>query len=356
MKKFVLIILIVLGLVYSYFWYVRGIDLLLSGDETVYLPPYTKFAVRLPVPSADQMDSSNPVWSSALSMPTPRSDAAAASIGNIIYVVGGTDSFARTVATVEAFDMSANTWLTVADLPKALHHVALVVHDNKLYSLGGLEGLSMTPSSDVYLFDPKVGTWEKINPMLSAVGAAAAVVHQGKIHVLGGQAATGITDLHMVYDPSDRQWSWGTALLAPRGYHGAASLGNQLVIFGGRSGSLAYNLRTTDILLDGSEDWERWEPMSIKRSGFGTAQLGGTVYAFGGEAPTLVMDTVEMLDPELHAWKLMPAMPTARQGAAVATAGGRIFVIGGGKHVGVSVSDINEVFIPSGYVKSEDEQ
>jgi N-acetylneuraminic acid mutarotase len=353
MKKIILILLIALGVVYFYFWYVRGINLLLGEDDSVYLPPYTQFAVRIPTPSVGS-GNTNPVWSSALSMPTARTDVGAAAIGSLIYVVGGVDSFARTVSTVEAFDTANNTWIEVEDLPRALHHVALVVHDNKLYALGGLEGLSMTPSSDVFVLDPADGSWRGYGQMLSAVGATGAVVHEGKIHVLGGQAATGVTDLHMIFDPQTRKWSWGTPLMTPRGHHGAASIGDALVVFGGRSGSLAYNLQTTDILFDGSSDWDRWGPMSVKRSGFATVQSAGVIYAIGGEAPTTVMDRVEMLDQETKTWKILPPMPTARQGVGAAAVGGRIFVIGGGKHPGVSVSDINEVFIPAGYVKSEE--
>jgi len=354
MKKYLLLALIIFGLVYIYFWYVRGINILLAEDETVFLPPYTSFAVRIP-PTSGSGEKSGPIWGSGVPMPTPRTDVAAAAIGNMIYVVGGVDGFARSVSTVEAFDMSNNSWVEVEDLPEALHHVALAVYNNKLYTMGGLEGLSQTPSSSVYMFDPDVGSWKKMNSMLSAVGASAAVVHHGQIHVLGGQVAAGVTDLHMIYNPSTRKWSWGEALLTPRGHHGAASWNKKLIVFGGRSGSLAYNLRTTDVLDDGASDWVRWEPMSVKRSGFGTVQTGGTVYAIGGEAPTTTMDKVEMLDFEERQWKLMPSMPTARQGLGVAAAGGRIFAIGGGKHPGVSVTDINEVFIPAAYVPSEDE-
>ncbi|MEK9152817.1 MAG: hypothetical protein AAB692_05635 [Patescibacteria group bacterium] len=39
-------------------------------------------------------------------------------------------------------------------------------------------------------------------------------------------------------------------------------------------------------------------------------------------------------------------MPTARHGAGIAVAGGKIFIIGGGRRTGPSVSDVNEVFVP----------
>jgi len=352
MKKLLIFVLVALAIVYAYFWYVRGINLLLAEEDQVYLPPYTKFAVRIPSPDIPQGDV-GPVWTSAQSMPSARTDVAAAAIGDMIYVVGGIDSFARSVSTVEVFDMSKNVWSTAADLPGQLHHVALVEFDGFLYALGGLQGLSMTPSSSVYRFDPEKGSWRDMKPMLTAVGAAAAIVHKGNIHVLGGQTAAGVSDTYMIYDPKTEEWSWGEGLLSPRAHHGAASLGDFIAVFGGRASSLAHNVRTTDVLIDGSDEWERWQPMSIKRSGFGTVRLGGKAYAIGGEAPTTTMDRVERLDPEKKVWELMPPMPTARQGVGAAAAGGRIFVIGGGKHPGISVSDINEVLLPAGYADVE---
>jgi N-acetylneuraminic acid mutarotase len=348
MKKFLVYALIIAGLVYVYFWYVQGINLLLAEEDQVYLPPYTKFAVRLPSPDKPQ-GQVGPIWSSAAAMPTARTDVAAASIGDMIYVVGGIDGFARTLSTVEIFDMSKNAWSAGPDLPAQLHNVALVEFSGKLYALGGLQGLSMTPVSTFYEFDPEKKFWKSLNPMLTAVGAAAAIIHNGQLHILGGQTAIGISDTHMIYDFKTGKWSWGTGLLTPRAYHGAASFGDKIVVFGGQSGSLAQNLRTTDVLSVESGDWERWEPMSIKRSGFSTVRFAGMVYAFGGEAPTTAVDRVERLDPEKKVWELVQPMPTARQGAGAAAAGGRIFVVGGGKHPGISVSDINEVLLPAGY-------
>ena len=46
MKKLILLILIAASTVWFYYWYVRGVNLLLAEDDPT-LPPYS-FATRLP--------------------------------------------------------------------------------------------------------------------------------------------------------------------------------------------------------------------------------------------------------------------------------------------------------------------
>jgi len=346
MKKFLILILLVFGVVWFYFWYVRGVNILLRDAEEVYLPPYTSFAVRLQSGGAEDQQFSD-IWSSAVAMPTPRTDVGAANVGDIIYVAGGIDSFARVKDTVEAFDTSKNSWMTVAPLPQPLFNLALVTFDGKLYAIGGFDKLSQTPVDTVYVFNAEVGSWETKAPLPNAVGGAAAVVSDGKIHVLGGRLGTGIGDIHLIYDAENDGWSYGEGLMGPRAFHGAAALEGRIIVFGGRSGSLAENMRTVDELVDRASNWESIGFMNSRRSSFGTVVFGGKVYAFGGETTTAAMDSAEIFDPASNTWTDLTPMPTGRHGVGAAAVGGRIFVIGGGRHAGISVSDANEVFLPA---------
>jgi N-acetylneuraminic acid mutarotase len=251
---------------------------------------------------------------------------------------------------VEAFDTARNTWSTVAPLPQPLYHVSMVSMDGKLYAIGGLEGLGQTPVDTVYIYDPEVGSWEAGVALPHAIGGAAALVRHGKIHLLGGRMPTGISDSHLIYDPDLGGWSYGEGLLGPRAYHGAASLDGRIIVFGGRSGSLAANLRTVSELQDRASNWEKVGFMNTKRSSFGTVSSAGKVYVFGGETVAASLDSVEAYDIATGQWKEVTPMPTGRHGLAAVAVGGKIFVIGGGQRAGISVSDVNEVFIPSGYI------
>jgi N-acetylneuraminic acid mutarotase len=349
MKKLLVLVLLVFGVVWFYFWYVRGVNLLLKDAEEAYLPPHTSFAVRLR-PTVPEDAEMMYVWSSGTAMPTPRTDVGAANIGNRIYVVGGIDSLARVTDNVEVYDASGNVWSFAEPLPEPLYHVSLVSFDGSLYAIGGFDGLAQTPVDSVYMLDPKVGSWVEQAPLPNAVGGAASVVRNGKIHVIGGRLGTGIGDSYFIYDPAENVWSYGDGLLSPRAFHGAASLGDRIIVFGGRSGSLAQNLRTIEVLMDGASTWEKGGFMNFRRSSFGFVPYDGKLYVFGGETTTAAMDTVEVYDPVVDTWSEAPEMPTGRHGVAAVAVHGKIFVIGGGLHAGISVSDANEVFIPQGYL------
>ena len=88
------------------------------------------------------LDTNHSVADSDWMMPTPVSDAGAASIGTKIYVVGGsTEDDAGSdipVANLQIFDTATLTWETGPPLPKALMKCAVTSVGGKLYAFGGM--------------------------------------------------------------------------------------------------------------------------------------------------------------------------------------------------------------------------
>src|SRR5512147_2409116 len=76
-------------------------------------------------------------WASKAPMPTPRLLAAAASIGETVYAVGGGNYSCGTYSTVEAYDPATNAWTTKASMPTARYGLAVAVVDGILYAIGG---------------------------------------------------------------------------------------------------------------------------------------------------------------------------------------------------------------------------
>ncbi|HSD12159.1 MAG TPA: kelch repeat-containing protein [Patescibacteria group bacterium] len=354
MKKFLLLVLIGAATVYAYYWYVRGINLLIRQDE-YQLPPYA-IAQRL-LPKEDKGKtgkSAEPVpetvfaWARGVAMTTPRVDAAYAAIGTRLYVAGGIDGFARTVATVEAFDIDGDRWVTLASLPKPLHHATAAAYGGKLFVFGGLVGLAQTPVDTLYIYDPQKDQWSKGADLPEAVGGAAAVVVDGKIHLLGGQSLGSDVDTHSIYDPEKNAWDGAPEMIAGRELHGAAAIDEKIYVFGGRQGSSLYNLDSVEVYDQARKTWDTAATMPNKRSDMVTLVRDGKVYLFGGEAPTVTFDQVDVYDPKADRWSVLPQpMPTARHGLSGAIIDGSFFLVGGGKRPGISVTDVNEVLQPA---------
>lgn len=352
MKKFFLLVLIAGAIVYAYYWYVRGINLLLREDE-VLLPPYA-VAQRLPPkgekpkPGAAQPE---PVfeWSSAAPMLTPRSEVAAAAIGSRIYVIGGIDGFARTTSTVEAFDVNDNRWVIVASLPKPVHHASAAAVGGKIYVFGGLTGVASTPVDTLYIYDPLTDRWSRGADLPDALGSTALAVTEGRVHVLGGKSIGSNVDSHFVYDPATNSWNSEAVpeMISGRESAAAVTVGQKIYVIGGRQGGLLYNIDTVEAYDMERKTWDTMMPMPLKRSGFVALERDGKIYVFGGEAPTTTFDQVDVYDPKTDRWASMAEpMPNARHGLAGAQVDGSFFLIGGGKRSGISVSDLNEVLQP----------
>lgn len=68
----------------------------------------------------------------------------------------------------------------------------------------------------------------------------------------------------------------------------------------------------------------------------------GLFIVAGGEDPGGTFSEVEAFDPVANRWLSFPPLPTPRHGLAAAAVGNMLYVIGGGKRPGLSVSRTNE--------------
>jgi N-acetylneuraminic acid mutarotase len=342
MKKLIFFALFLSAGVWTYFWYVRGENILDSRAVASALPAYAAGA-REP---AKGTDGTLTLWRQAMPLPEPRLGASAAALNGKIYVVGGIDPYGRTTYTTFVFDISKNEWSAAAPLPHAVKSAAVASDGSKLYVFGGLEGFSQTPIDETYVYYPETDSWKKLTDLPDPLGAAAVVYLPDGFHVIGGLGLGKSAQSHFVYSPDKNAWSTAEAITSGRDHLAAAVLDSRILAIGGRAGSLVYNMDNLEIFHPESLQWEQGAHLPAKRSSAGAAVVGGTLYVFGGEAASLAYSEVFSFDAKADRWKIINHIPTPRHGFAWAVADGRIFVIGGGRRTGFSVSDLVEVFTP----------
>ena len=134
----------------------------------------------------------------------------------------------------------------------------------------------------------------------------------------------------------------------PRDHIAVAVTDEKIYVFGGRLGTFARNLATTEEYHPGSDSWTPRAPLPTARSGIAAGTFQGLIYVFGGEAVEGTFDENERYNPGADAWATAPPMPTARHGLGAAVLGNRIYVMAGGTTPGGSSSGLNEVFIVLG--------
>jgi hypothetical protein len=179
-------------------------------------------------------------WATLAPMPTGRCAAAAAIVGNAIYVIGGRTTgggpgSGAELAVVERYDIDSDSWTTVASLASARSDMAVVSHGGKIYVFGGYSGGVIVGTVDVY--DPVTDTWTGLSPMTIPRAAHMAGKVGNYAYLIGGMTPA-LTDVNEVYNIVKDTWSTDTSMPGPLpgqavGETGAYSHGGGIYIPGG---------------------------------------------------------------------------------------------------------------------------
>lgn len=297
-------------------------------------------------------------WTTLAPAPTKRTEVTAAVLGGKIYVLGGFAepslgnlSSLTITDRVEVYDPAANVWATSAPLPAGLHHAAAVTVANRLYVIGGYGQSFLSvwhPVSTVYRYEADKDAWTERSPMPTPRGALAVAESGGKLYAIGGYDGSRNRAEVEIYDPAGDAWTVGAPLPTPRDHLAAATVGGTIYAIGGRMNqSYARNLGTVEAYDPAADRWTKVADLPTARSGITAGVIHGTLYVLGGEAPEGTFRTNEAFSPDTNRWHTAAPMPTGRHGLGSAVIGGQLYVISGGPTPGGSYSNANEMFTPA---------
>ncbi|HEX7278687.1 MAG TPA: kelch repeat-containing protein [Solirubrobacterales bacterium] len=190
-------------------------------------------------PAADE-------WTEMPPMGRARGGAAAAVVGDELYVVdGGPQPYGveeprPPYAHLEAFDFRTGTWSVKAPPPVGVHHVEAAPLDGKIYMAGGRT--DEEESSAAFLrYDPASDRWTRLPSLpegkISSLGAVPA---GGKIVVFGGddeenweEGGGFVSPTAWAFDPDSRRWTRLPDLHVERHAFGAAVVGDRVYAIAG---------------------------------------------------------------------------------------------------------------------------
>jgi hypothetical protein len=279
-------------------------------------------------------------WESRASMPLPRTEVAAATVGDEIVVLGGFTADRGASSRVDAYSPARNSWRPLPDLPVGVHHAMAVGAGGRAYVLGGYT-VAGVPLRTAFVLQQ--GRWRALPPMPFPRAAAGAAVARGKIVVAGG-VTTGAQRLArnaLSFDLRTRRWSVVRGP-TPREHLAVASLGGVVYAVAGRTSGLDTNLIHFESYRPGDRGWRRLAPVPDSRGGTGAAGLLGQIVSAGGEEPDGTIAEVLAYRVADRRWVRLDDLRTPRHGIGVAALGGRVYVIGGGPEPGLTVSSANE--------------
>jgi len=140
-------------------------------------------------------------------LPEALTNAAAAMMGQIIYVAGG-ETAAGVSDRLYAFDLSRSLWRLEGLLPKPLSHAVFIAAGHRLYLVGGRKrnpvGLSDL-SSAVYCYDTVERRWSVCRSLPYALSAGTGVLYdEHSLLLLGGDRGEAFHQVEKLIAAADR--------------------------------------------------------------------------------------------------------------------------------------------------------
>ena len=192
-------------------------------------------------------------WSTGAPIPAPRFGSYVGLFSHYIYVAGGYPVNGANTATSTTFeyDVLANSWATKSSMPNVNGLGASATIGRFFYTFGGWRA-DPCCDGDAYRYDMSTDTWTTIASLPSAVEGSVAGVVDGEIWIAGGGTPFGPSSspsarpdqvdalgLTQVYHPATDTYSAGPTLNQARvRFAGGSIFGQGVLVTGGYTGTV----------------------------------------------------------------------------------------------------------------------
>ena len=284
-------------------------------------------------------------WIQKASMPTPRHDLQAITVGNQIYAISGGGDLTSDV--VEIYNVETDAWKQGPSIPTKRGWFGTVLLDQKIYAIGGKtirsdEEKARTGDPANYDIRDSVEvlnltnqTWASLKPIAAPRAGLAATLCQGKIYAIGGNAMnneirTGGPHLDTVeiYDPQRDYWSQGIPIPTPLQGPAVTTVDDRMYVTAGMGGPERKPNGSTYVFDPYVGTWGHLAPIPTPRCDPGSLVVDRKIYTFGGWGNGYY-DNVEIYDIDADRWTFDTPLPEKKAWMATALVHNRIFVMGG---------------------------
>ncbi len=281
-------------------------------------------------------------------MRAPRSEIHSAVLDGAIYTAGGI-GFYRTLDSCERFVVAERAWQSCADLPRALHHVALasnrgtskgvVAGGGLVFASGGYRALpfSIDPDGALFSLAPEAEMWRRVAALPHPLGQHSMHHHDGALWLVGGEDGTATLASLLRYNLTSGDWTQMQPMMRARHSHASATGGGKLYVTGGRSDVFGTQSASVERYDFAQDSWTDLPDMPVALAGHAAAVLDGRLHVYGGEnlAEGTVFAAHYILDLGTLQWTRGLDLPHAHHGFAGAAAAGQLWALGGGRKYGM---------------------
>jgi N-acetylneuraminic acid mutarotase len=260
------------------------------------------------------------------------------------------------------YDAKADKWIQGANMPSSRNHPAVCALDGKFYVFGGYNWPCCANypwpygSTNAWQYDPKANTWKTLADVPRRLGAGLAVPFDGKIYVMAGTDSGqyhSVAFAH-VYDPATNTWKSLASMKNAREHTKGVVVDSLIYVIGGHSvptgSTTRFNQANVEAYSPKSDKWYDKGTMPTPRGGIGLSYLGGKIYVFGGEgADFSLFSRIDQFDPASGQWAKVNDFPDGGiHGHATVTYKGSAHLVAGNNPSGFNPKNYHYVFTPPG--------
>lgn len=244
----------------------------------------------------------------------------------------------------------AAQWRAAAPMPEARQELYPEVLDGKIYVAGGILNPNTRYSNGFDAYDPRRDRWTSLAPLPEPRHHITLSAVNGRVYAIGG--FTGgfpnwrAQQTMWVYEPGRNRWTRGIDMPSPRAEGVAAVVDGKIYWIGGRvparPGAAHFGDHQDSTLNEmfdpATRTWSPRAPAPTARNSAAAAVIGGKIYVVGGRrfegitngvARQANFTNLEVYDPTTDRWETRAPMPKGQGGLGAAALNGRLFVCGG---------------------------
>jgi len=172
-------------------------------------------------------------------MPTARTSAAAAVDKNIIYVIGGYSNSGGRLNTVESYNPATNTWTEESPLLVGKSEPSVGLVGSTIVAAGGYSTSEDTGDNEGY--DVSTNSWTSLATEPTGTNASCTGSAKGSLYLAGGSNSSGnAVDNTQSFKLTKNKWTTQAALPQAAASLGSAVYKGVLYCFGGGSASTQF--------------------------------------------------------------------------------------------------------------------
>uniref|UniRef100_A0A8C0BV77 Kelch like family member 4 n=1 Tax=Buteo japonicus TaxID=224669 RepID=A0A8C0BV77_9AVES len=200
-----------------------------------------------------------------------------------------------------------NSWIQICTMNGRRLQFGVAVIDNKLYIVGGRDGLKT--SNIVECFNPITKVWTIMPPMSTHRHGLGVAMLEGPMYAVGGHDGWSYLNTVERWDPQARQWNYVASMSTPRSTVGVAALNSKLIFICG----------CLKIYIANEECNFLHVPCKTLCTEIVCLLVGDypRLYAVGGRDGSSCLKSMECFDPHTNKWSICASMSKRRGGVGV---------------------------------------